>query len=72
MKIKNAIKNINNIDIQASITMHKDAHHMLLRNKQSHKIQKRSPMKIPENNILEDSSENTNYKNSSLIELFYT
>jgi hypothetical protein len=45
---------------------------MLSRNKQSHEVQNRSSIRMSKKNILEDSSESTDYKDSSLIKSFHT
>ena len=58
--------------IQAPVDTHEDAHRMLLRSKQSHEVWKQSPVVLPEDQIPEDSSESTDYEDSSLIELFHT
>lgn len=59
--------------IQAPVDTHEDAYRMLLRNKQSHEVRKRSPKNsYPEEEIPEDSSESTDYGDSSLIESFHT
>jgi hypothetical protein len=46
--------------------------HTLLRNEWSGVEHTKSPKKIPEDNVPEDSSESTDYENSSLIESFHT
>jgi hypothetical protein len=44
---------------------------MLQRNEQSHEVRRRSPEPLPEDEIPEDSSESTDYEDSSLIESFH-
>lgn len=72
--MKSTIKEIKDINIQASIAMYKNTHRMLSRNKQSYKIQRKQAsiiiIKIRITNNID--SENTNYKDSLLIKLFYT
>lgn len=57
--------------IQAPVNTHEDAHRMLLRSKQSHEVRNESPISYPEDDIPEDSSESTDYEDSSLIEPFH-
>ena len=73
-KMKSAIKEVKDIDIQAPVATHEDAHRMLLRNKQSHEVRrKRAPITMTEVGATDDAdSESTDYEDSSLIESFHT
>ena len=77
-KMESAIRNVRDIDIQAPANTHEDAHRMVLRNDQSHRVRIQSPKNSyprgsePDVEELEDSSESTDYEDSSLIESFHT
>lgn len=72
--MKSVIKEVKDIDIQAPVATHKDTHRMLLRNKQSYKVQRKwaSIIKTEVGATDNADSESTNYEDSSLIESFYT
>jgi hypothetical protein len=60
-------------EIQAPVDTHEDTHCMVQRNDQSHEIRRRrAPVKFKEPVEAEESSESTDYEDSSLIESFYT
>jgi hypothetical protein len=81
-EIQKALKkpsiNVRHATIQAPVDTHEDAHRMVPRNDQSHEVRTQSPKNSypggcePDKEEPEDSSESTDYEDSSLIESFHT
>ena len=69
-EIQRALKRKNT---QAPVDAHEDAHRMVPRNDQSHEVRrKRAPITMEEPAEAEESSESTDYEDSSLIESFHS